>query len=223
MWSLTRSPLRHIADFWILLSLFSILFCREDEKNRREWEAEMKSNIATGSPPPLQVRLSIAGKGGSASKGSRGEASWVREASWTPLGQQPLWSSALREKSIQGKGDWCWITQPSPEPAGQMTSHTHGHTGWHTYKYILTYSYAIFCTITNTHTYTLMTTTHLHMHGFVGLVFLEALLFWRNLLQSKQASIIFSCRRQRSLLCVFPHFCTQVLYLRLSMSPSTPV
>ncbi|MCI4390900.1 hypothetical protein PGIGA_G00128100 [Pangasianodon gigas] len=47
--------------------------CRKESMRRkkREWEAEMKSNIATGSLPPLQVRLSIAGKGGSALRPAR--------------------------------------------------------------------------------------------------------------------------------------------------------
>ncbi|KAK3534471.1 hypothetical protein QTP86_015175, partial [Hemibagrus guttatus] len=40
-------------------------------RKKREWEAEMKSNIATGSLPPLQVRLCIAGKGGSAPRPAR--------------------------------------------------------------------------------------------------------------------------------------------------------
>lgn len=53
------------------LLCFSFFSSREDKKKKREWEAEMKSNIAIGSLPPLQVHLSIARKGGSAPRPAR--------------------------------------------------------------------------------------------------------------------------------------------------------
>lgn len=161
-------------------------------------EVQHRHRLSSSSASPSLHRR----EGWECTEASQGEASWAWEASWTPLGQQHLWSSELREKSIRGKRDWFWITQPSPEPAGQMTSHTHSHIRWHTYKYILTYSYAIFRTI-----------THLHMHVFVCLVFLEAMLLWRNLYNPN-----FFFGSAKVLALCFPHFCATSLLVSIQVT-----
>lgn len=204
--------------FLNLLFLFSIFFCREDEKKKKRVggrdEVQHCHRLSSPSASPSLHRW----EGWEWTKASQGEASWAWEASWTPLGQQHLWSSELREKSIQGKRDWCWITQPSPEPSGQMTSHTHMviHADTHTN----TYWHTAMLSFAKSHTLT--TSTHLHTHVFVCLVFLEAMLFWSSLYKPNKPQLFFP-EDGKGPRFVFPSLFAPFLYLCPYMSPSTSV
>lgn len=185
VWSFSWSPLRYNADFWILCSLFSILFCREDEKKKKRVggrdEVQHRHRLSSSSASLSLHRR----EGWECTKASQGEASWAWEASWTPLGQQHLWSSELRErnqyreKETDARSPNLALSLQARWPPTHKWSYTLTHIQIHTYIQI--------CYLLHNLTHTLMTTTHLHMHVFVSLVFLEAMLFWRNLYNPNRA------------------------------------
>lgn len=180
---------------------------RQSEVQHRHW-------LSSSSASPSLHRW----KGWECTKASQGEASWAWEASWTPLGQQHLWSPELREKSIRGKRDWCWITQPSLEPSGQMTSYTHMVIPTETH--INTYWHTAMLYFTKSHT--VRTTTHLHTHLCVCLVFLEAMLFWSSLYNPNKPQLFFP-EDGKGPRFVFPPLLHHFSILCPYMSPSTSV
>lgn len=174
----------------MLISESSVLcfpFCSVERMRRkkREWEAEMKSNIATGSLPPLQVCLSIAGKGGSAPRPARVRHHGLekhpepRSVNSTSGAQSSEREINTGEKETDARSPNLALSLQARWPPTHKWSYTLTHIQIHTYIQI--------CYLLHNLTHTLMTTTHLHMHVFVSLVFLEAMLFWRNLYNPNRA------------------------------------
>lgn len=207
-WSFSWSPLRRNADFWILSSLFSILFCRDDEKKKkkREWEAEMKSNTAIGSLPPLQVRLSIAGKGGSAPRPARVRRHGLekhpepRSVNSTSGAQSSERNQYGERETDSGSPNLALSLQARWPPTHTVIyADTHTNTYWHT----------AMLSFAQSHTYTCM-----------------CLCVWfssRPCYCGETSTIqTFFSEVQRSSLCVSPTF-APLRYLCPSMSPSTSV